>query len=185
MKGLPSLKGVTGLPGLDGKRDRKPKPNLPEPLVTESKLLYNEQEADIARLVGSSRVAKRIMALLKQFPNGTVPELLCMDWLNDRGEEYIFQAPLAGGRSIKGGLVADFLVATGASWACWFIQGNYWHSKDGAATTEKNTADVTMALAQEYAGRKIETALQLWEGRLYKQRDFVCSMALMGVEVGK
>jgi hypothetical protein len=183
MKGLPSLKGVTGLPGLDGKRPSLKKPDLPDPLVSEQLLLYDEKEADITRLVGSAKVAKKVLALMKQYPNGTVPELLVMDWLNERQEEYVYQVPLSGGRAVKGGLVADFLVPVGAAWACWFIQGDYWHTKVG--TTEKNTADKTVALAQEYDGREIELALELWEGKLYKQREFVCSMALQGIEVGK
>jgi len=183
MKGLSSLPGVTGLVGLDGKRIRDKKQEPLAPLLQESKLLYSEKEADIARLVGSAKIARKVLALMKQYPNGTLPELLCMDWLNESGEEYVYQAPLAGGRNTKGGLVSDFLVAQGAGWSCWFIQGDYWHTKVG--TTEKNTADKAVALSQEYAGKKIELALELWEGKLYKQRDYVCQMALAGIEVGR
>lgn len=183
MKKLAPLKGVMGLVGIDGKRIRKRKQEFFEPLLQDSKRLYSEKEADIARLVGSQRIARKVIALMRQYPNGTLPELLVMDWLNDVGEEYVYQAPLNGGRSVKGGLVADFLVPVGAGWACWFIQGDYWHTKVG--TIEKNTVDKTVALAQEYAGRKVESALELWEGRLYKQRDYICQMAMSGIEVGR
>lgn len=183
MKGLPALKGVTGLPGLNGKRQREPKPETLEPLNGGALLLYDEKQADIARLVGSQRVAKRVMALMKTYPNGTLPELLVMDWLNEQGEEYVYQAPLGGGKAVKGGLVADFLVPVGGGWSCWFIQGDYWHTMVG--TTEKNTVDKMMAVSQQYAGKEIQLALELWEGKLYKQRDYVCLMAMSGIELGK
>ena len=183
MKGLPSLKGTTGLPGLDGKRATESKPPLPDPKVADSLLLYDEKQSDLTRLVGSARLARKVMALQKQYPNGTVPELLVMDWLDEQGQEYVYQAPLGGGRTIKGGLVADFLIPSALGWSCWFIQGDYWHTQVG--TTEKNTADKTIALTQEYAGRQITEALELWENKLYKQRDLVCSMALAGIELGR
>jgi hypothetical protein len=149
-------------------------------------LLYDEKEADIARLVGSSKLAKKVMALMRQYPNGTLPELLVMDWLMEQQQEYIFQAPLGGGKTVKGGLVSDFLVPVGGGWSCWFIQGDYWHAGiNGQSSIEKNTADKTVALSQSYAGREIELALELWESKLYKQRDYVCQMALAGIEVGR
>lgn len=183
LKGLKSLPGITGLPGLDGRRTNQKAVEPLEPLLNDSLLLYDEKEADIARLVGSSKLAKKVMALMRQYPNGTLPELLVMDWLMEQQQEYIFQAPLGGGKTVKGGLVADFLVPVGAGWACWFIQGDYWHTQVG--TVEKNIADKNMTLSQEYAGKEIELALELWEGKLYKQRDYVCQMALAGIEVGR
>lgn len=183
MKGLAQLKGVTGLPGIDGKRSVEQKQPLPEPKVADSLLLYDDKQADLARLVGSTKLARKVMALQRQYPNGTVPELLVMDWLNDQGLEYVYQAPLGGGRTIKGGLVADFLVTNPVGLSCWFIQGDYWHTQVG--TTEKNTVDKTVALTQEYAGRQITEALELWENKLYKARDNVCQMALAGIELGR
>src|SRR5512139_1569881 len=40
----------------------------------------------------SPKLVRRVQNLKRQFPDGTVPELVTMDWLNSQQLKYIYQA---------------------------------------------------------------------------------------------
>src|SRR3990167_8818279 len=61
--------------------------------------IYNE--------VGDRSLAKRVHELQGRYPAGSLPELVVMDWLTRHRIPFTYQVPVAGGRSIKGGLVLD------------------------------------------------------------------------------
>lgn len=43
------------------------------------------------------------------------------------GEKFVFQVPINGGRTRRGGLLIDFLFFTVPLWTPVFIDGEYWH----------------------------------------------------------
>ncbi len=139
------------------------------------------QLTELTRRVGDEKTAKRVQKLAIQYPNGTIPELVTMDWLQRGGWRFIYQAELYGGRSTSGGLLPDFVVDTGGgTGAAWQIQGEYWHGR----SKEKEVSDAAAALrliGQTVAGVRIDKVLNLWENDILNRRPQVFQYAIAGM----
>lgn len=183
LSGLQKLGGLAGLPGLGGKRPKMLELDVAG--VGGAENLRDEKAAQMERLLHDGQLVKRVRKLQARYPNGTLPELVAMDWLMQNGQDFLFQYPLHGGRATRGGLVSDFVVFHGSTADVWFIQGDYWHSRLGNLSVEKNTADKLRTVGQWVQGRRIEKALELWERRIYEQRPQIFVMALAGIELGR
>lgn len=186
LKGLPKLRKLSVLRGLPDLEGRRRKPALPElPGVTEESDTLSpaeERRREIARLVGDDGLAHRVMKLQREHPQGTVPELVAMDWLQREGIAFYYQTELFGGRR-GGGLVPDFLVQTGANSDAWMIQGEYWHSRDGKE--EADAADYLRLRGTDFGTGRIQNVLQLWDSAIYRNRPDVFWAAMAGVEMGR
>ena len=183
LSGLAKLGGLSGLPGLGGKRSKSLQLDVAG--VGGAENLRDEKSAQMERLLHDAQLVKRVRKLQARYPNGTLPEMVAMDWLMENGQDFLFQYPLHGGRATRGGLVSDFVVFHGATADVWFIQGDYWHSRLGNLSIEKNTTDKLRTVGQYANGRRIEKALELWENRIYNQRPQVFLMAMVGIELGR
>jgi hypothetical protein len=139
---------------------------------------------DLTNHIGDEATAKRVMQLQAQYPQGTVPELVTMDWLQANKYRYIYQGMLYGGRGNLGGLLPDFVVDTGGpEGMAWQIQGDYWH---GTRSTEKQFSDATDNLrlvGQVVGGIRIGKVIPIWESAILKRRPHVFQMALAGIEL--
>lgn len=131
---------------------------------------------------GTVKEARRILTYQAEFPGGTVPELLTLDWLKMNGYPYEYQVELYGGRRVAGGLVPDFIVDAGPHPWVWQIDGDYWHS----ASFDKGVKDAAADLryvASEWRGRRIGGVVHLREGDILKLRPWVFVQALAGVQI--
>lgn len=147
--------------------------------------LQEEVEVRLLRqLGGDEKLVKRIMALMEEFPAGTIPEFICYEWLERNHIKFSYQAMLFGGRRMSGGLVPDFVIQAGGGLAvAWQVQGEYWHSLARKGGYDRN---VTMRMEGTYfQGRRIWKVAQVWEGDLLDkyQRETVLNLALQGVSV--
>jgi hypothetical protein len=139
---------------------------------------------ELTRKIGDAAAAKRVRGLQVQFPNGTVPELVTMDWLNAGKYRYIYQGQLYGGRSRAGGLLPDFVVQTGGGYGmAWQIQGDYWHDKRSVEKQFKDNADNLRLLGQNVGGIKISKVIPVFESDIYNRRNTVFTLALAGVSL--
>jgi hypothetical protein len=134
-------------------------------------------------LGGDERTAKRVRALQVDYPNGTLPELVTMDWLDVNKYRYIYQGRLFGGRAAAGGLLPDFVVDTGGGrGAAWQVQGEYWHNK----SAEKGFSDTVgnlRLLGQVVGGIRIDKVTLLNERDILRRRPFVFQMAIAGIAI--
>lgn len=149
--------------------------------------LEDDELADLVRKLGNNsearRLAKRVMRLKRQYPRGTVPELVAVDWMTRHGHWFVYQAPLLGGRQGKGGAVADIVTQSGGKGIVIRIQGDYWHSL--RPQRERDQASKITLIGATYASLKVSYVVDAWEGRLYRNPGHVMSNALMGIEVGR
>lgn len=182
LDGLPKLKGLAGLPGLGKRQDRL---KLDVAGVSGAENLRDEKAAQMERLLHDAQLVKRVRKLQARYPNGTLPEMVAMDWLIENGQSFEYQVGIHGGRATRGGLVSDFVVFHSTTADVWFIQGDYWHSRLGNVSIEKNTADKLRTVGQWVNGVRIEKALELWERRIYEQRPNIFVMAMAGIELGR
>jgi hypothetical protein len=137
---------------------------------------------ELTRLIGDEKTATRVRNLQMQYPNGTVPELVVMDWLQANKYHYIYQGILYGGRASAGGLLPDFVVqANGASGMALQVQGDYWHGTRGVEKQFSDAADNLRLVGQNVGGIRINKVIGVWESDLYKRREQTMRMALAGV----
>lgn len=174
---------MVGFKGFDGKsREAKPQP-LASPLEAKPPRVQSEGEADLASALGDEQWAKDIRKLQEKNPYGTVIEMLAMDWLDKNLADYVYQARVNGGYR-PGGTVPDFVVRSGDNeWIALLVNGNYWHNVPG---TQNDQTDKVRLVGSYYEGKRIKTAVILWESRLMQgkdQRDAAMSSALQGVEL--
>jgi len=133
-------------------------------------------------LDGDEKLVKRILALMQEYPAGTIPELICYVWLEKERIKFTYQAMLYGGRRASGGLLPDFVVDVGGGLSvAWQVQGEYWHS-----LARKGGYDRTVSLRLQgawYQGRRIWKVAELWEADLLDkyQRETVLRMGLQGI----
>lgn len=149
--------------------------------------LEDDELADLIRTLGNNnqarRLAKRVQRLKRQYPRGTVPELVAVDWMIRNGHWFVYQAPLLGGRSGKGGAVADIVTQSGGKGIVIRVQGDYWHSL--RPQRERDAASKVTLIGATYASLRISYVVDAWENRLYKNPSYVMAQALMGIEVGR
>jgi hypothetical protein len=138
---------------------------------------------ELTRRVGDEKLAKRVLQLQEQYPTGTVPELITLEWLHRGGWRHIYQAQVAGGRGSAGGLIPDFVVDLGGGRGmAWQIQGEYWHGRSKA----KGLRDAEAALrltGQTVGGIRIEKVINLWERDILERRPQVFQYALAGISL--
>lgn len=136
---------------------------------------------DLVRLLGGNeRLARRVTRLQRQYPNGTVPELVTMDWLDANQQRYIYQLEVLGGRSARAGqgLVPDFLVYRGAEADAWLVQGEYWHSRYEQRSADKTAiAKLTRMMGNDLP---LGSVIEVWEQDIYDHNPAVFELALSG-----
>lgn len=153
-----------------------------EPFRIDSSEPVDGALTELTNRLGDERLAKRVRTLQAQYPAGTVPELVTMDWLDKQRYRYIYQAQLWGGRAAAGGLLPDFVVASnGAIGQAWQIQGEYWHGKKGLAKQSSDAAAALTMTGQVVDGIRIEKVMNLWESDIYNRRPEVFEYALAGI----
>ena len=136
----------------------------------------------LRQLGGDEKLVKRIMALMQEYPAGTIPEFIVYCWLEKERIKFIYQAMLFGGRRMSGGLLPDFVVNVGGGLSvAWQVQGEYWHS-----LSRKKGYDRSVSLRMTgawFQGRRIWKVAELWEADLLDthNRDVVCRLALQGI----
>lgn len=157
-----------GLPRLPG----------PPPLPT-AEQFEDDALRTLELRVGDAALAKRVQKLQAKHPVGSVPELIVLDWLVRNGWQHLYQHALFGGRSLRGGLLPDFVVFTGGSASVWQVQGEYWHSTKLKGDKDQ-VANLRM-LGQVVDGNRIETVVELWEDDIYRKRPQIFYMALAGI----
>jgi len=149
--------------------------------------LESDELVALIRTLGNNsqakRLARRVMRLRREFPRGTVPELVAVDWMRRNGHWYVYQAPLLGGRSSKGGAVADIVTQSGGKGIVIRIQGDYWHSLRPQA--ERDQASKITLIGATYAGLRVDYVIDAWENKLYRNPGYVLSQAMIGVELGR
>jgi hypothetical protein len=138
---------------------------------------------DLTNTIGDAKIAKRVQVLQAQYPNGTIPELVTMDWLQANKHHYIYQGMLYGGRAQSGGLVPDFVVQTGgAEGAAWQVMGQYWHSRS-AAKRFSDAESALRLLGQVVGGIRIGRVVNLSDYDILHRRPSVFQMALAGISL--
>jgi hypothetical protein len=180
-------KALKGLPGLGRKHKQQPLPDLDSgPLRMES--LVDNELANLTRaLGGDERLAKRILKLQKKFGGsiqGTVIELIIMDYLDRHNYKYEFQKWLLGGRAIRGGQVVDFAVDMGNRVIVLEPQGGYWHTRPGKVQID--AAQRLALMGTTIWGKKV-VVVEIWERRLMDKhlRNPALEAAMAGIEVGR
>jgi len=177
MKGLPPLKGF------GPKRGRRPE------LLIGEKQDYNQEDPLVkqiwATMGGRNRdlkAARQAAKLKQKLPLATTPELLTYLWLQQKGVPFEFQVPAQGGRHNHGGSVVDFLVHMGRNLA-FRIQGTYWHNLSQSEWNDKVRRRLLEgALVMGY---QVDAVVDIWEHRLYQDRENTLTMALAAIELGE
>lgn len=178
--------GLRSLPGLDGVRHRVGEEITPlPPGINEQFDVTNDQEVELARVLRDDALARRIISLQnKDYPYGTMPELIMVDYLQKRGERYKYQAQLFGGWR-SGGLIPDFVVSRAGLARAILINGNYWHNVPGKKV--KDASDKLRLLNSYFDGDKITDVTIVWESQLMQPnpaREAVMQDAITGIEHG-
>lgn len=137
-----------------------------------------------ARVLGDRATAKRVQALSRQYPAGSLPELVVMDWLDRHYVKYQYQVPLGGGRSLRGGQVLDFLVVQPGGMLVIRVMG-YYHEQP--AQEGVDAAQRLHLQRTKVQGQRVKAVADVWERRLLdsKLRDETMQNALKGIEVGR
>jgi hypothetical protein len=156
---------------------------LDEPQKSREQLnIIDEKEREVTRTLGDPALAKRVLTLQKKNPLGTLPELVAMDWLNSRHFQYYYQVHVLGGRR-AGGLVHDFVIPQSASSTlALLVNGSYWHS--GFAQKEQDSSAKIRLIGTNVFGFHIDQVVEVWDTKLYSDRDKTMNAAMAGVELG-
>src|SRR4030043_1414668 len=72
-------------------------------------------------------MVEEAIGLIQGMVPDSVEEWRVANSLTKFGWEYIYQASVMGGRSLRGGQVIDFLVETVPKQTALYVQGEYWH----------------------------------------------------------
>lgn len=160
-----------------GKRPKqfRPKtPALPRPFDSTDDTLDR-----IVRILGDQRQAKRVWSWQQRYPNGTIPEMVVLDWLERHHIRYVYQAIAFGGRRRKGGLVPDFLVPEGGQARVIQVQGDYWHSRKRKGYYD--TAVSMRLLGKMVEGYRVTDVVEVWESDLYRNTEVTMVKAMAGM----
>jgi hypothetical protein len=170
------------LPDTTGRRKRKEEalPMLPagDDFITDTTDDFQDR---LAAELKDDHLARKVISLMNnKHPYGTVPELIMLDFLEQKGERYKYQAQLYGGWR-SGGLIPDFVVSRGGQARALLINGNYWHNVPGKR--EKDAADKLRILNSYFDGERISAVTIVWESRLMGSgRNAVMQDAIVGIE---
>jgi hypothetical protein len=180
LKPLPKMKGV---------KDFKARAlKLAKPVGGETSIDLRDDTAKevwdrLGRQPRDWKLAQRVATLMRTYPNGTVPELVAMDWLNQMQIPFIYLAQIYGGHARKGGVEVDLLFEQGGVGVAWLVHGNSWHSRP--EVSESDVGDKLRFLGATYHGIKIEKVVALWERKIYFCRPQVFEQGLAGIELGQ
>jgi hypothetical protein len=186
LKGLKKPKSMKRLSGLGRKHKQQPLPKLDSgPERIES--LVDEELQKLSLQLGDERLAKRILKLRNKFYNvieGTIPELIIMDYLDRKNAKYEFQKWILGGRALRGGQVVDFAIDAGMRVVVVEPQGGYWHTRPG--NVAKDLAQRIALMGITIWGKKV-VVCEVWERRLLDKhlRPQVLDAMMRGEELGK
>lgn len=181
MKGLKGLGGMGKLKGLGPSgatlpvlEDAAPKLEVgrEDPAVMEVWRVMGGKNRDL-------KVARQAATLQQKLPYATTPELVTYLWLKEKGVQFEFQAEAAGGRQQHGGSVVDFLVQYGGTWA-WRIQG-YYHTRPEQKALDE--ARKKTLLQTGVMGYQLDGVVDIWDERIYEDRETVFNLALAGVQI--
>lgn len=157
-------------------------PELPDVPMFREESEFMVEARRIWKLMGSHShdwmAAQRIVGLAQKFPRATVPELLVYDFLTTGQHVFLFQQPVKGGRTEKGGLVPDFLVREPEGWVVWNVNGEYWHSGEPDKGRDNILASALVGTYVE--GVPIKDLVVLWESDVYNRRPDIFNRALIG-----
>ena len=184
MKGLKGLGGMGKLKGLGPSNSQLPVIEDDAPKLDLGQ--EDPQVEEIWRIMGGKgkdlKVARQAAKLQQSLPYATTPELLVYLWLKEKGIPFEFQAQANGGRQSTGGSVIDFLCHPGPTWAI-RVQGSYWH---GLAEQQRLDEIRRRLLEGQYVmGYQVDGVVDVWENRLYQDREQVLTLAMAGVQVGQ
>lgn len=181
LKGLGNLGKLKGLGPSNSQlpviEDAAPKLDVgqEDPLVEEIWRIMGGKGKDL-------KVARQAAKLQQSLPYATTPELLVYLWLKEKGIPFEFQAQANGGRRKTGGSVIDFLCRPGKVWAV-RVQGTYWHG-----LTQQQILDEIrrrLLIGQYVMGYQIDGVVDVWEHRIYQDREGVMTLAMAGVQLGQ
>lgn len=186
LKGLSKPKSLKKLKGFGKQNQPKPLPDLDVGQETVANLVDDEL-ARWTTALGSESLAKKLQKLRdKKYPDATLPELVCLEWLERKRYKFEFQVWLLGGRVLKGGQVVDVVVDVGARVMILEVQGNYWHTRPGAIQRDEGQKYALLGLT--VWGKKVAGVIALWESRLVQpvasKREQVMQLAMRGIELG-
>lgn len=174
------LKRLKRLPGA-----RRAKAKLPQQKLDRTRFDRTEDEEDkLASRLGSRRLAQKVLKLKKKYPAATVPELVCVEFLERRLIDHRFQIAMLGGRTRQGGLVPDLVLFVGPTTVVWMVHGNYWHLRPEKRRRDQAQREALKAAAVE--GRRCDYVVEIWERRLMdpRLRNQVLEAGLLGIELG-
>jgi hypothetical protein len=170
------------LPDMTGRRKRKEEPLPLLPVGDDFHVDTTDDFYDrLSSALKNDQLARKVVNLIKdKHPYGTVPEMIMLDFLEQKGERYKYQAQLYGGWR-SGGLVPDFVVSRGGQARALLVNGSYWHNVPGKR--EKDAADKLRLLNSYFDGELITGVTIVWESRLMGAgRNTVMEDALVGIE---
>ena len=159
------------------------RPDLAErPRGVEQLSLVASKFRDWERLIGRDRL-RAVERLMETGVVGTLPELCVYGWLEQRKHLFEFQSSLMGGRLLKGGAVADFVILDMApgGLVVWRVQGEYWHGT--RESRQRDRAQRDRLLCSWYGGMPIIQVVDLWEYDIYRRFPEVFKKAEVGVEL--
>lgn len=155
------------------------------PLVVEAENREDPRLNELVRTLGSLTTAKRILRLQGSYPNGTLPELVVMDYLNRTGAEYIYQLAAFGGRGEAAGqgFVPDFLTWTDrAQGTVINVNGYYYHSS--AEKRQRDESYKIRLLGQWFSGVRVAQVVTVWDIDVMSGgADNVIRNAMLGMEI--
>lgn len=162
------------------KSEKKAEFKFPSPRQADTR---PDELDQLVRLLHDDALAKRVLALKREYPGGTIPELVVYDWLRARKWlKFDYQVSMFGGRrAAKGdGIVPDFVVFFDANYAMvWNVQGEYWHGIDSGQ--QRDVVARLRLLGAVVDGARIEAVVELWEDDIYNKRQQTFDMAVAGV----
>jgi hypothetical protein len=180
---IPRLERIPRPGGKRSRRYKKADPIKGSARVDLTDPAVREVHARLGRNPRDYKLAKRVVTLMRKHPNGTVPELVAMDWLDQQKIEYIYLAQIFGGHARRGGVEVDLLFEYNGVGVAWLINGDYWHNRPEVSASD--AVDRLRFLGATYHGITIDKVVALWEGRVYDDRPQVFELGLLGIELGE
>lgn len=177
LAGLTKLKGLGGSSQLPTLEDPTPKREVgrEDPLVEEIWRIMGGRGRDL-------KLARQCAKLQLRLPYATTPELIVYLWLKEKGIPFDFQAEANGGRASTGGSVIDFLARPGPVWAI-RVQGSYWHGL--AQQQVLDEIRKRLLIGQFVMGFQIDGVIDVWEHRIYQDRENTLQLAMAGIQLGE
>ena len=81
-----------------------------------------------------------------------------------------------------GGLVPDFMLNKGGDALALLINGVYWHS--GTPQRQHDETARIRLLGTKFAGLQIKYVVEVWDSKLFSNRDATMEAAINGTELG-